>query len=146
MHSEISSDHQLVVDRDPNSEKWAIRSRIKFEDQKGWKPSPIETPFIDSFKINTGCKSLGINVPTVVKYFHNILLMEFIGNDENAPKLKDAYPKNPEKFFKDLVKQIKTLYDGKMFHGDLSAFNILNHKEVPVFIDFSHDAFKAHFN
>lgn len=78
-----------------------------------------------------------IPVPTPIGFKDNILLMEFIGEDEAAPKLKDQTPKNPTKFFKETIKQIKLLIDAGLIHGDLSEFNILNHNEEPVFIDLS---------
>ena len=44
-------------------------------------------------------REAGIRVPTPITCMHNILVMEFIGNEEPAPKLKDAVPKNAKKFF-----------------------------------------------
>jgi RIO kinase 1 len=79
----------------------------------------------------------GVRVPTPYTYLHNILVMEFIGDDEVTPKLKDKVPKNLEKFFKETLKQIKRMYKSGFIHGDLSAFNILNHNNLPVLIDLS---------
>ncbi|NQU97865.1 serine protein kinase RIO [Candidatus Woesearchaeota archaeon] len=76
-----------------------------------------------------------INVPTPITFKNNILLMEMVG--EPAPMLKDAKPKNPEQFLKKIVENVKKLKEQGLVHGDLSEFNILNHDEEPVFIDFS---------
>jgi len=78
-----------------------------------------------------------ITVPTPIAFKDNILLMKLIGEDVPAPKLKDHIPENPEKFFKKVIKRIKQLIDANLIHGDLSEFNILNHKNDPVFIDMS---------
>ncbi len=78
-----------------------------------------------------------INVPTPLHFTNNILLMEHIGEAAAAPKLKDSPPKNPEKFFQETMDYIKKLYKAGLVHADLSPFNILNHNEHPVFIDFS---------
>ncbi len=78
-----------------------------------------------------------INVPTPLGFKDNILLMEFIGEDEAAPKLKDKTPENIEDFLKKTIASVKGLIDAGLVHGDLSDFNILNHKENPVFIDMS---------
>jgi len=79
-----------------------------------------------------------IRVPKPIAVKDNILLMEFIGRDnEIAPMLKNEKPKNPKDFFKRTIKSIKALYDVGLVHADLSEFNILNFEEEPVFIDLS---------
>lgn len=85
-----------------------------------------------------------VNVPKPIAIFNNVLIMEFIGNKskekipEASPLLKDSRPKNPTKFFREIVKNIKLLYKANIIHGDLSEFNILNDKEKPILIDLSH--------
>lgn len=76
-----------------------------------------------------------IRVPTPITFKSNILLMEMIGDP--APMLKDTVPKDPEDFMRKIINNILKLKDKGLVHGDLSAFNILNHEEEPVFIDFS---------
>lgn len=76
-----------------------------------------------------------IRVPTPITFKNNILVMEMIGGP--AYMLKDAYPKKPEEFLKKIIENIKKLKTVGLVHGDLSHFNILNHDEEPVFIDFS---------
>lgn len=78
-----------------------------------------------------------IRVPTPYKVKYNILLMEMIGDDEPAPELRNAIPKDPKKFFDLVIQNVKKLYKEGLVHGDLSHFNILNCNEQPVFIDFS---------
>jgi len=78
-----------------------------------------------------------IRVPTPITVKDNVLLMEFIGRKEPAPLLKDAPPRNPKKFFKMIISNIKALYRAGLVHADLSEYNILNFEEEPVFIDFS---------
>ncbi len=78
-----------------------------------------------------------VKVPTAFGVENNVLVMEFIGNKEPAPKLKDLPPKAPKKFFEQIVWNMKALYKGSLVHGDLSHFNILNYNEIPVFIDLS---------
>jgi len=78
-----------------------------------------------------------VNSPRVIAVKNNVLVEEFIGDDEPAPHLKNAYPQDPEKFLKALVKDLKKLYKEGLVHGDLSSFNILNYKDKPVIIDYS---------
>ena len=76
-----------------------------------------------------------INVPTPIIFKNNILVLEMIG--EPSPMLKDKKPKNPKKFLDLILKDVKSLWKQGLVHGDLSAFNILNNSEKPIFIDFS---------
>lgn len=78
-----------------------------------------------------------VKVPIPIAFSNNVLVEEFIGDDEAAPKLKDMIPKNKKDFLKKIIKNMKNLYESGLVHADLSAFNILNYKENPVFIDMS---------
>ncbi|MBI2112817.1 serine protein kinase RIO [Candidatus Woesearchaeota archaeon] len=81
-----------------------------------------------------------INSPEPLGWKWNILVEELIGDPstgEPSLPLKDAHPKNKKKFFADIIDEMKKLYAAGLIHGDLSSFNILNHHEVPYFIDFS---------
>ena len=82
-------------------------------------------------------REAGLNVPRPIAFLNNVLCLEFIGNKEAAPKLKDKIPKNKRRFFHRIVENVQKLYKAKLIHADLSHFNILNFREEPVFIDFS---------
>lgn len=82
-------------------------------------------------------REAGVRVPLPIHCKNNILLMEHIGGKESAPKVKDAYPDEPEEFADTTVDYMKKLYKANLVHGDLSEFNILNWKDKPVFIDMS---------
>jgi RIO kinase 1 len=83
-------------------------------------------------------REAGVRVPKPIAIKNYILVMEFIGKgDEIAPALKDKQPEDISGFFKDIVLNMKKLYKAGLVHADLSAFNILNLDDKPVFIDFS---------
>lgn len=83
-------------------------------------------------------REANVNVPTPLTFKNNVLVLEFIGKgDEIAPRLKDKKPKNPLKFFNEIIESLIKLYKADIIHSDLSAFNILNLDDLPVFIDFS---------
>lgn len=82
-------------------------------------------------------RDAGVRVPTPYTILSNILVMEFIGNEKPAPMLKDHHPEEPERFLRDIIAHMRKLYKAGMVHGDLSAFNILNHNGKPVLIDMS---------
>lgn len=86
-----------------------------------------------------------VNVPKPITFSNNVLVLSFIGkDDEIAPKLKDKLPENKRQFFNKIINDIKKLYKGGLVHADLSAFNILNFDEEPVFIDFSQSTTLEH--
>jgi RIO kinase 1 len=82
-------------------------------------------------------REAGVNVPLPLHFLNNILVMEFIGDREAAPKLKDSDLKNPRKLFNEIINNIRLMYKAGFVHADLSAFNILDNDGIPVFIDFS---------
>jgi RIO kinase 1 len=78
-----------------------------------------------------------IKVPKPIAFRDNILIMSFIGDDDPAPELRNLPPKDPKKFYKRVLVNMRKLFERGLIHGDLSPFNILNHNEEPIFIDFS---------
>ncbi|HLC74925.1 MAG TPA: RIO1 family regulatory kinase/ATPase [Candidatus Nanoarchaeia archaeon] len=78
-----------------------------------------------------------VSAPKPLACKNNVLVEEFIGDDEPAQRLLTATPKKPKEFFALLVGELKKMYSFGLTHGDLSAFNILNFNERPVLIDFS---------
>ncbi len=83
-------------------------------------------------------REANVNVPTPFTFSNNVLVLEFVGeNGVIAPKLKDKIPKNAKDFLERIIANMKKLHKAGLVHADLSAFNILNFNEKPVFIDFS---------
>jgi len=82
-------------------------------------------------------RNASVNVPKPIAFLNNVLCLEFIGDKEVAPKLKDKIPGNGKKFFDTVIKNMQKLYKSGLVHADLSQFNILNYNDEPVFIDFS---------
>jgi RIO kinase 1 len=80
-----------------------------------------------------------VRVPKPVVVKSNVLVMEFIGKDGvSAPSLKESSPENPERVYHVLVTYLKRLYQkAKLVHGDLSEYNILMWKGLPIIIDMS---------
>ena len=80
-----------------------------------------------------------IRVPTPMAQKDHVLVMELIGHDDCvSPMVKDLPPEHPEQFLDAIIDAIRRLWrDAGIVHGDLSAYNVLNHDEQPVIIDFS---------
>ncbi len=87
------------------------------------------------------CRTAGVRAPMPIAHRSNVLVMEFIGHGTQAsPLLKHKEPEDPEAFAKLTLDEIEKLSAAGLAHGDLSEYNIINHEEEPVLIDFSHTA------
>jgi RIO kinase 1 len=87
-----------------------------------------------------------VRVPKPVVVRSNVLIMEFIGKDGvSAPLLREALPSNPERIYRMLINSVKRLYKkAKLVHGDLSEYNVLMWKGLPVIIDMSQSVMLEH--
>ncbi|AMQ17867.1 serine protein kinase RIO [Thermococcus peptonophilus] len=82
-----------------------------------------------------------VRVPEPVIFRNNVLVMEFVGDELPAPRLKDMEKELNREDFEELydftMGVIERLWKrGDMVHGDLSEYNILLH-DGPVVIDWS---------
>ena len=82
-------------------------------------------------------RDAGVRVPTPLAFKFNILVLQFVGDEQAAPKLKDSPPEDLQEYLDEIIANMKRLYSAGLVHADLSPFNILNHNGKPVFIDFS---------
>lgn len=90
----------------------------------------------------------GIPVPEPIAFRKNVLLMEFVG-DENgpAPQLKDVELDDPTAMYDDVVSFIIDGYrDAHLVHGDMSEYNILVQDGEPILIDCGQAMTSDHFN
>ena len=78
----------------------------------------------------------GIPVPEPLAFDRNILLMEFLGEEERAyPQLRTAEVADYGAVYQQLLGYVRLLYqEARLVHADLSEYNILYH-EKPYLID-----------
>lgn len=97
-------------------------------------------------------KNAGIKVPEPIYAEKNILVMEFMGENETPyPLLKNTYLENDEAkaIFDTVVEYMRLLYKkANLVHADLSEYNILiNPKNMaPIFIDMGQSVTLEHPN
>ncbi|MBP5784910.1 MAG: serine protein kinase RIO [Methanobrevibacter sp.] len=99
------------------------------------------------FRNLTRLKAAGVNVPEAITSLSNVLIIEFIGDEEGnpAPTVKNLPPEDPIDFYEKLVDQMdRFINKANLIHGDLSSYNILNYDEEPVIIDVSQSVVKDH--
>ena len=115
-----------------------IKSDARFTRIKKSKRHIIFTWVQREYRNLLKAREAGVSVPTPMTFLYNILVLEFIGNEDYlAPMLKDKKPKNPKDFFNKIIYNMRKLYKAGLVHADLSGFNILNYNDIPIFIDFS---------
>jgi RIO kinase 1 len=88
----------------------------------------------------------GVRVPKPIAYNSNVMLMEYIG-DENlaAPILKDTLIKAPAKKLQFIIDNISKMYAvANLVHGDLSEYNILVKNNKLVIIDVAQAVLLVH--
>jgi len=86
----------------------------------------------------------GVRCPEPLAVLENVLVMEFIGKDAPAPRIKDVGLVNRERTFAKVVDYMRKLHKADLVHGDLSEYNILMVGNEPVFIDFSQAVLLEH--
>ncbi len=111
-----------------------MKADPRFTGVKGTKLSIIFTWAKKEFQNLLKVKEKKVNAPVPYAVFKNVLVMEYF----DAPLLLNKSPKNPKLFYKKLVEEMKKVIEAGLVHTDVSEYNILNDKEKPVLIDFSH--------
>jgi len=82
--------------------------------------------------------SAEVPVPQPYGYLRNVLVMEFIGDEEGIPclRLQETRLEDPEGFYRELVTALRRMVEkARLVHGDLSPYNVLVRDGHPVLID-----------
>ncbi len=79
----------------------------------------------------------GVRVPEPIAREGNVIVMEYIGTEEQpAPLLKDAPLENAEEVFEKIKKYLQLMFHkAELVHADFSEYNVLMHEGEPVIID-----------
>jgi RIO kinase 1 len=98
------------------------------------------------FKNLSQAVEAGVRVPKPIDVSHNVLIMEFIGNDgESAPVLRETEIRNPQRVYCQILNAMRKLYTkARLVHGDLSEYNIMLWKNRPVLFDVSQAVLLEH--
>ena len=86
----------------------------------------------------TALHNAGVPVPRLVTTGENVLLMEFIGDEnEAAPRLADfaLSPKDARRCLPQVLDDVERMLAAGHIHGDLSPYNLLYWNEKVTFID-----------
>lgn len=124
--------------------EYYIKGDPRFRDVPKNKRRLIEMWCRKEFRNLIIAKRAGVSSPKPYSAIGNVLVMDFIGDEWPAPKLKDANISNIEKVYKSVISDMKKLYQANLVHSDLSEFNILYWRETPWLIDFAQGMVLSH--
>ena len=81
-------------------------------------------------------RKAGVRVPEPIATERNVLIMEYIGDDDGrAKRLGEVHVENPQTAYEVLVEYMRRLYSAGLIHGDLSEYNVVFHEGQLVVID-----------
>ena len=127
--------------------QYYIAGDPRFKVRLGNKRQLIKAWVNKEFRNLTRLKDAGVNVPEPSTSLNNVLIMEYIGDEEGnpAPTVKNLPPQDPDDFYEKLVREMDMfLNKANLVHGDLSSYNIINYDEKPVIIDVSQSVVRDH--
>jgi RIO kinase 1 len=129
-----------VTTSDFKKMQYYIQGDPRFNVRSNSKRQLINNWVLKEFKNLNRAYDAGVRVPKPIVAKNNILVMEFIGDENGTPArlMRQVKISNPEYIANKILDYVKKLYnDAKIVHGDLSAFNILIEDDEPVIIDLS---------
>ncbi len=87
--------------------------------------------------ILTRLRAAEVRAPIPYAYHRNVLVMEFVGEEGlPAPPLREAEIEDPQTVYEALLVQLRRMVqDAHLVHGDLSPYNVLLLRGLPVLID-----------
>lgn len=113
----------------------AMAKATKFgrrEQETAWKNTEVDALYT--------LHEAGVSVPRPHGYFHGVLLMELVTDDEgaSAPRLGEVELEAEQArwFHAELVRDVVRMLSLGLIHGDLSEYNVLVTGQGPVIIDF----------
>jgi len=115
-----------------------IKGDPRFDRIKKNKQSIVYEWTKKEFKNLTTSEKAGVCVPYPIVYQNNVLVMEYLGNDDPQPVVKEC--KFSKKEMQDIYTQTiknfhKLLYNAKLIHADLSEYNMIYFNKKLYFID-----------
>jgi RIO kinase 1 len=81
-------------------------------------------------------QTAGVRVPEPIAAERNVLVMEYIGDDDGrAKRLGEVHIENPETAYEVMREYMRRLYSAGLIHGDLSEYNVVFDEGQLVVID-----------
>jgi len=109
----------------------------RFEGLGGQKKDVVLAWVKKEFANLKRAKKAGVLVPEPIAVERNVLVMEYIGDDQDgrAKRLGEVSVENPETAYNVLREYMRRLYSAGLIHGDLSEYNVVFYEGQLVVID-----------
>lgn len=134
-----------MIETSPFKHMWAyIHGDPRFVGVKRTKRDIVYAWTRKEFRNLKVFESAGVHAPRPIAFRDNTLVMEFIGDEMPAPLLKEVGPPNPEQNFKQIINDIKKMYESGIVHSDVSEYNLLVKNKKIYFIDCGQGVALAH--
>lgn len=132
---------RALLDEDGNTAEGRSRRMDKAVSKSSKRGrAAVETSWLmHEFTLLRALHAQGGDVPEPIEHGEHALLMEFVGDgDDAAPTLNDVVlqPDEAQRSFDRVIFNVELLLAQGWVHGDLSAYNILYHRGRVVLIDF----------
>jgi len=126
-----------------------IEGDPRFQVRSTNKRQLINTWVTKEFRNLQRAEDAGVRVPKPIVSKNNVLVMEFIGDEDGnaALPMRHSNISDPPELLNKIIHYMKLLYqDANLVHGDLSSYNILIQNDDPVIIDISQGMTRDHPN
>jgi RIO kinase 1 len=80
-------------------------------------------------------RDAGVRVPDPIATERNVLVMEYLGDDQRARRLNEVEVDNPQVAFEVVREYMRRLYRAGLVHGDLSEYNVVVHDGELIVLD-----------
>jgi len=81
-------------------------------------------------------RTAGVRVPTPIAVERNVLVMEYLGGEnDRAKRLNEVHVENPETAYEVVREYTRRLYRAGLVHGDLSEYNVVVHDGELILLD-----------
>ena len=103
----------------------------------GGKKKDVVLAWVKKEYANLGrAKRAGVRVPEPIASERNVLVMEYIGDEDGrAKRLGEVHVENPQIAYEVLSEYMRRLYAAGIVHGDLSEYNVVFHDGQLIVID-----------
>ncbi|WP_247003147.1 serine/threonine-protein kinase Rio1 [Halosolutus gelatinilyticus] len=108
----------------------------RFEGLGGKKKDVVLAWVKKEFANLSRAKTAGVRVPEPIAAERNVLVMEYIGNEDGrAKRLGEVHIENPQTAYDVMREYMRRLYSAGLIHGDLSEYNVVFDDGQLVVID-----------
>lgn len=121
-----------------------IQGDKRFEDVRHNKRELVNAWCKKEYKNLELARKAGCRVPRPHAFLKNVLIMDFIGEEQAAPMLKDIKLDDYESAYWMIANDMQKLYEAGLVHADISEYNVLIWQGETWLIDMGQAVLTSH--